>query len=667
MASASHLCYNPFPASNLTGYTAAKRMNTSSAPRSKPRTNRVRLVALAIAAAGLLVIAAIAVVFVVSANRPDIAAAVYLSPAAAPVDDDTTISVSGLGWRSGEQVAICLVADSGQPCDQETALRLQETDGEGTFQATIDAGSWLQQGFTTVAVQGLDSGSFVARTFRVLVAPEAGSLIAQSPNASPGDDVVPDASDGTVNMPLIVSGDGGWQGDYFDNPNLAGEPVLQRVDDSLSMNWGSDAPDPSLPADGFSARWTTRAPFAGRRYAFTVSADGGVRVYVDGQIVIDRWTPQPGQASGSIDLLPGDHDVVVEYFNASGPAFISAGWAESNEFPDWRGEYFATTDLTGAPELIRNDPTVSFSWGRSGPAPNLLAADNFSARWTRSLEFVEGLYRWALNADDGARLLIDGEVILDAWQGPSGQEVTAETELAAGPHLVVVELRNSEGEGAISASWTLLIVQEPTPDTTPGPIAEFPTATPEQPTAEATGQPTATPSDTPTVVPGSTATPTATNDPNATVTPTPTGDTPTPTPTGGTATPTATNGAGAGTTTPSPTITSTPTHTPQALVHFADVNPSIAVPGMEITVTSGNWTPGIRVTVALVEPGEPFAQAVEVPGTTTTTPSNSAQGFAIQFIFPNDPRWQLGNDVWVIVHNANWTEWARGELELREE
>ena len=160
MASASHLCYNPFPASNLTGYTAAKRMNTSSAPRSKPRTNRVRLVALAIAAAGLLVIAAIAVVFVVSANRPDSTAAVYLSPAASPVDDDTTISVSGLGWRGGEQVAICLVANSGQPCDEETALRLQETDGEGTFQATIDAGSWLQQGFTTVAVQGLDSGSF---------------------------------------------------------------------------------------------------------------------------------------------------------------------------------------------------------------------------------------------------------------------------------------------------------------------------------------------------------------------------------------------------------------------------------------------------------------------------------------------------------------------------
>ena len=54
------------------------------------------------------------------------------------------------------------------------------------------------------------------------------------------------------------------------------------------------------------------------------------------------------------------------------PSSAQAG--KSNEFPDWRGEYFAATDLTGfSPELIRNDPAVIFDWGRSGPAPNLLA------------------------------------------------------------------------------------------------------------------------------------------------------------------------------------------------------------------------------------------------------------------------------------------------------
>ncbi|MEZ4770945.1 MAG: PA14 domain-containing protein [Caldilineales bacterium] len=138
-------------------------------------------------------------------------------------------------------------------------LVVEDADETGAFQAIVDAGQWLQQGFTTVLAQGLDSGRLAARTFRVLVAPDRLVVAANSPEDSPLLDATPDASNGTVNLPLVVSGEGGWRGDYFDNPNLAGEPVLQRVDNSLSMNWGSDAPAPGLPVDGFSARWTTRA------------------------------------------------------------------------------------------------------------------------------------------------------------------------------------------------------------------------------------------------------------------------------------------------------------------------------------------------------------------------------------------------------------------------
>ena len=644
-------------------------MNTSSTSRPPGRTHRTRLAVLAVAAVGLLVLAVIIAVWAISANRPNVPTALYLSPAAAPVNDDSQISVSGLGWRAGEQVAICLVADSSEACSAENALLVSEADAQGALQATVDAGQWLQQGFTTVLAQGLDSGAFASRIFRVLVAPERAVIASNAVGDSslPGETPV---ADGTVNLPLIVSGEGGWQGDYFDNPNLAGEPVLQRVDNSLSMNWGNDAPAPSLPTDGFSARWTTRAPFLGRRYIFNLTADGGVRLYVDGQIVIDRWRAEPGLVSGYVDLLPGEHDVVVEYFNDSGPAFISGGWAESNDYPDWRGEYFASSELTGAPELIRNDPAVNFNWGRSGPAPGVLTADSFAARWTRSLEFVEGTYRWAMTADDGARLLVDGQVVLDAWQGQTGQEVTAETRLDAGLHTVVVELHNAEGPGGIALGWTVVIAEEtPTPEATSGPTVE-PTATPDQPTAtpDPSVESTATPTDTPTVVPGSTAPPTATDDPNMTATPTATHDpnaTLTPTPT---VTPTPTNGAsGSSTTTPTPSVTATSTQTPEAMVHPVDISPFFVLPGTQVTLTTGDWTPGTRVTVALVEDGQPFSQAVEVSGTALTTPSNSAQGFSIQFDFPTDSRWQLESTIRIIIHNSSWTEVASDVIELREE
>ncbi|MEZ4770946.1 MAG: PA14 domain-containing protein [Caldilineales bacterium] len=394
-----------------------------------------------------------------------------------------------------------------------------------------------------------------------------------------------------------------------------------------------------------------------------------MRLYVDGQIVIDRWAAEPGPVSGSLDLMPGEHDVVVEYFNASGPAFISVGWSESNDYPDWRGEYFASPELTGAPALIRNDPAVNFNWGRSGPSPGVLAADNFAARWTRSLEFVDGVYRWTVIPDDGARLLVDGQIVLDAWQGPAGQEVTAETTLAAGRHSVAVELRNSEGAGGIALSWNVVIAEEtPTPEIPSPPTTEPSTATPDQPTAtpEATSLPTATPTDTPTVVPGSTATATPTDDPNTTATPTATVDpntTVTPTPTGATGTPTPTPTSGSATPTPTPT----PRITPEGNGRNIDVSPFPALPGDEILLTSGNWTPGIRVSVSIVESGLPYSQAVAIEGTTKTTPTNPANPVTIQFIFPDDSRWVIGTDVWIYIHNADWTEWGQGELELNED
>lgn len=629
------------------------KLSSISAP---PRRRWRRIAALA-AAAGLLVVLAGAAIWALTARRASVPAVIFLWPAAAPVDDDSRISVSGTGWGDDDRVAICLLAGADEYCGEDIALAVASTAEDGTFHAVIPAGPRLQQGFTTILALGVDSGAATTRTFRVLEAPVEGDTAVVLVNGEEQDDLS-GPNDGAVNLPLVVAGEGGWQGDYFDNPDLAGEPVLQRLAPSLSMSWGEDAPAPELPADGFSARWTTRAAFDGRPYEFSASSDGGVRLYVDGQIVIDRWFAEPGSVTGSVDLLPGDHVVVVEYFNASGPAFLNVGWTENDQFSDWRGDYYANSELSGPPALIRNDREINFNWGRSGPAPGVLPADAFSARWTRELEMEEGDYRWTITADDGARVLLDGQTILDAWEGFTGQEVAATVPVAAGLHQVTVELHNREGGGAIALDWQLEgDRQEPPAGQTPDPLNDQPTPTPDQPTPtpDETSLPTGTPTETPTVAPGSTATPTDIPGATATATPTASGSqTPTPTATNGTATAT-------------PTVTPTATETPEAAVHLVDVNPFIAVPGTEITLTTGNWTPGIRVTVALVEPGEPFSQSVEVPGTATTTPSNPAHGFAIQFVFPTDPRWQLGDDVWIVIHNADWTEWGRGVLELREE
>src|SRR5262245_22816295 len=78
------------------------------------------------------------------------------------------------------------------------------------------------------------------------------------------------------------------------------------------------------------------------------------------------------------------------------------------------GDYFNDRFLT-SPVLSREDPAIDFDWGGGSPDP-LVAPDNFSVRWSGKIkpEFSE-TYTFYVTADDGVRLWISGQTIVDAW------------------------------------------------------------------------------------------------------------------------------------------------------------------------------------------------------------------------------------------------------------
>lgn len=137
---------------------------------------------------------------------------------------------------------------------------------------------------------------------------------------------------------------------------------------------------------------------------------------------------------------------------------------------DWRGEYYSNISLSGAPALVRNDVVVSFNWGNGAPGPNL-PADNFSARWTRSLNFPGGLYRFTVQADDGVRLWVDNGLIIDQWHDSSPTTYVADLKLASGPHNLRLEYYERSGTGLIDLRWQRLT--EPT-NQQPRPVAGGP-------------------------------------------------------------------------------------------------------------------------------------------------------------------------------------------------
>src|SRR5829696_5877833 len=83
--------------------------------------------------------------------------------------------------------------------------------------------------------------------------------------------------------------------------------------------------------------------------------------------------------------------------------------------PTWRGEYFNNATLSGTPVLTRADPDINFRWGTGSPGAGI-PNDRFSVRWTRYVYFPDdGVYRFTLTSDDGARLFIDDQMAIEAW------------------------------------------------------------------------------------------------------------------------------------------------------------------------------------------------------------------------------------------------------------
>jgi len=111
-------------------------------------------------------------------------------------------------------------------------------------------------------------------------------------------------------------------GFYFDNTTMSGQAMFLRQDGSIDFPWGTGSPDGSLPVDGFSARWTATVDIASPGpYNFFTVTDDGVRLLVDGNLLVESWIDQSAsEFCGYAMLDRGTHRIVMEYFENGGDA-----------------------------------------------------------------------------------------------------------------------------------------------------------------------------------------------------------------------------------------------------------------------------------------------------------------------------------------------------------
>lgn len=227
-----------------------------------------------------------------------------------------------------------------------------------------------------------------------------------------------------------------WRGEYFANQTLSGAPALTINNVQINFNWGTGSPDPAIPPDHFSVRWTRNQWFDAGTYRFSAKSDDGIRFWVGGTLLIDEWRDQPPAGfDANMTLAAGNYPLRVEYYENTGGALAMVSWAPlPAASPAWSGQYFSNPDLSGSPAFVRADPTISFDWSTGGPGGGI-APGNFSVKWDSAQSTATtGFYTVYATVDDGVRVWVDGNLIIDQWHDQAPAALAATVYLAAGAH-----------------------------------------------------------------------------------------------------------------------------------------------------------------------------------------------------------------------------------------
>ncbi len=119
-----------------------------------------------------------------------------------------------------------------------------------------------------------------------------------------------------------TDGSGGIKGQYFNNTNLSGIPLLTRIDPNVNFNWGVDSPGEPISVDGWSARWTADLEIdIADTFTFSVNSQDGTRLWIDDKLVIDMWVAwvTTKYASLPMYLEKGIHSLRLEFFDSGEP------------------------------------------------------------------------------------------------------------------------------------------------------------------------------------------------------------------------------------------------------------------------------------------------------------------------------------------------------------
>jgi len=142
------------------------------------------------------------------------------------------------------------------------------------------------------------------------------------------------ASASFVNTAESGSGSG-LTGEYYANHTSAspfsGLPTLVQTNATINFNWGTSGPAPSVGSTNFTVRWTGSVqPQFSETYTFYTTADDGVRLYINGQLLINDWVNETNATteSNSVTLAAQQlYNIELDYYQYTNNASVSLSWS----------------------------------------------------------------------------------------------------------------------------------------------------------------------------------------------------------------------------------------------------------------------------------------------------------------------------------------------------
>jgi beta-glucosidase len=177
----------------------------------------------------------------------------------------------------------------------------------------------------------------------------------------------------------------------------------------------------------------------------TMSHGGGSAV-VNGTGTVTPFDGIKARAGSKID---------VEYAQGNAPTTGALPAIDPHYFGSGlQGAYYDNTTLSGTPVATRTDPNVSYTWTGTSPVAGL-GSTNYSVKWTGTLTPpTTGSYTFALSSDDGSRLFINGQQVIDNWRDQATNTEQASVQLTAGQAVQVeVDFYQSGGDSVVNLGW----------------------------------------------------------------------------------------------------------------------------------------------------------------------------------------------------------------------